>query len=92
MYDDCLIDLACAIIESAREDYLTPLPNAAGCSFKTYRQRVDNYLIKRRSARRFFNSNWFTVLSLNQLSKEEVIEKLDEKAGEYYVDNSRISK
>ena len=92
MYDDCLIDLACAIIESAREDYLTPLPNAAGCSYKTYKYRANEYLNKRRSARRFFNSDWFIVLSMNQLSKEEVIAKLDEKAGEYYVDNSRIGK
>lgn len=92
MYDDCLIDLACAIIESARADYLTPLPNAAGVSFKTYSQRVDLYLKRRRSARRFFNSDWFSILSLNQLSKEDVFAKLDKKAGESYVDNSRIGK
>ena len=92
MYDDCLLELACAIIESARADYLTPLPSAAGVSPKTYSHKVDDYLRRRRSARRFFNSKWFSILSLNQLSSEEVFVHLDEKAGESHVNNSRISK
>lgn len=92
MHDDCLVNLACAIIDLAREDYLTPLPNAAGTTHQKYCADVDSYLRKRNSARSFFGSAWFSVLSLNTLSKEEVFSRLDEKVVKLNVNNCRIGK
>lgn len=91
MHDDRLVDLACAIVESAVADYCAQIPGYDKRGLKDYCGRVNAYLVKRRSAERFFNSAWFGVLTLGRDGKE-VMQYYDNKGVGHRVNNRGISK
>lgn len=86
MYDDKIIDLACAIIGDAVKDYTAPLPTCKNGKFKAYQAAVDKWLKNRISAKRFFKSGWFGLLSLGR-DGYEVMKYYDEKGVIHNVNN-----
>ena len=91
MHDDRLIDLACAVVESAVSDYCTQIPGYDSRGMNNYVNRVNDYLRRRSSAERFFKSAWFGVLTLGH-DGEEVMQYYNEKGVGHRVNNFGISK
>jgi len=74
LFNDCLIELACAIVECAVDDLKKEIPSCEKGSFKRYLNNVDSYLKNKNSAERFFKSKWYSELTLGRDGHKDLIE------------------